>query len=57
MPTTPAPGRRTVGGPGAAPPPGAQHQRTRPIPSPAARDLTHHPRSLFFLLWGVDSGA
>ncbi|WP_405535195.1 hypothetical protein OG787_12130 [Streptomyces sp. NBC_00075] len=32
-----------------------EHQR-RPIPSPAARDLSHPPTSLFFLLRGVDSG-
>ncbi|MFF4138608.1 hypothetical protein ACFY1B_45890 [Streptomyces mirabilis] len=34
-----------------------EEHRRRPIPSPAARDLSHPPTSLFFLLWGVDSGA
>ncbi len=33
-----------------------EHQR-RPIPSPATRDLSHPPTSLFILLWGVGSGA
>ncbi|MFC4508440.1 MULTISPECIES: hypothetical protein [Streptomyces] len=34
-----------------------EEHRRRPIPSPAARGLSHPPTSLFFLLWGVDSGA